>query len=88
MDPCRRKYSWNDAEEDGEKKIVLTRLDGPLDYPEGEQGMQAEWAPEQESGELATQKSFSEHCLNGAEHASKLQQTQVWQQEIQYQGNI
>ena len=26
MDPFRRKYSWNDAKEDGEKNIVLVRV--------------------------------------------------------------
>ena len=27
MDPFGRKYSWNDAEEDEGKKIVLVRVD-------------------------------------------------------------
>ena len=29
VDPYGRKYSWNDDEEDGGKKIVLVRVDGP-----------------------------------------------------------
>ena len=31
VDPYGRKYSWNDAEEDGGKKIIFVRVDGPQD---------------------------------------------------------